>query len=541
MDEATLKRIARELSAGLPSDAKAAWKNENKYLSFANDPVGFGKICLKEEYPPKIQELMLSVLENPITIAQSCNGYGKSHSAASIALWFYKCFEEAQVFTVAAAPESNLKTILWSQIGHKVRNSQETFKDDLLTTLRFAPRSQLAAGGEPSTFIVGVPIPQSGGPEAREARFAGKHSKHLLAILDEADAIDRAVFTAIESWFSGGFVRLLCLFNPRKKGGACYEMVRDGRANIIQLPAFSHPNVITGKDLFPGAVSRQKTAKRICEWTIPIGPKEDPDSTCVKVPDFLVDYVAHDDSKREYAPLQAGYRRIIDPRFYYMTMASFPSEGSGQLYPEEFITRARNRWDLYVAKFGETPPEGILPLAGLDVSDAGDDWNCFCLRYGGWVPRLHKWRGLAPADTAARAAELHKEYKVHTTFIDSIGIGADVPVLMRRDGCRTQKVDVRNSPTRKPQGLEQAVFYRLRDELYWAVRIWLIEDETACLPPDPNLLEQLRVMTYDADTGEIKVRKKDKVRDDIGMSPDELESLMFTFCKRNPGPKVRVI
>ena len=122
--------------------------------------------------------------------------------------------------------------------------------------------------------------------------------------MDEADAIDRSVFTAIESWFSGGFVRLLCLFNPRKKGGACYEMVRDGRANVIKLPAFSHPNVITGEDLFPGAVSRQKTGKRLCEWTIPIGPKEDPGSTCVQIPDFMVGYVAHDDSRRPYAPLQ---------------------------------------------------------------------------------------------------------------------------------------------------------------------------------------------------------------------------------------------
>src|SRR5574343_188579 len=177
MDEDTLRRIARELASGLPQEAKDCWKRENKYLAYSSNPIGFGKDCLKEEYPPLIQELMLSVLENPITVAQSCNGYGKSHSAASIALWFYKCFEDAQVFTVAAAPESNLKTILWSQIGSKVRNSPDTFKDDILTTLRFAPKAQLAAGGEPSTFIVGVPIPQSSGPEAREARFAGKHSK----------------------------------------------------------------------------------------------------------------------------------------------------------------------------------------------------------------------------------------------------------------------------------------------------------------------------------------------------------------------------
>ena len=48
-------------------------------------------------------------------------------------------------------------------------------------------------------------------------------------------------------------------------------------------------------------------------------------------------------------------------------------------------------------------------------------------------------------------------------------------------------------------------------------------------------------MTYDADSGEIRIKKKDKVRDDIGMSPDELESLMFTFMSKNPGPKVRIL
>src|SRR5574343_973942 len=109
MDEDTLKRIAREIVSGIPSDSKMAWRSENKFLKFSDDPVGFCKRYLNEEYPPKIQELMISVRENPITIAQSCNGYGKSYSAASIALWFYKCFDNAQVYTTAAPPEKNLR------------------------------------------------------------------------------------------------------------------------------------------------------------------------------------------------------------------------------------------------------------------------------------------------------------------------------------------------------------------------------------------------------------------------------------------------
>jgi hypothetical protein len=84
---------------------------------YQQDPLGFGEKVLGETYTQEIRRLMESVRDNPITVAKSANAVGKTHGAARVAIWFYKCFPSAQVYTAAAPPESNLKKLLWGEIG----------------------------------------------------------------------------------------------------------------------------------------------------------------------------------------------------------------------------------------------------------------------------------------------------------------------------------------------------------------------------------------------------------------------------------------
>ena len=64
--------------------------------------------------------------------------------------------------------------------------------------------------------------------------------------------------------------RLLVMFNPRAEQGAPYRMIRDKVANVVELSAFEHPNVLTGENIIPGAVDRQTTVRRINQWTRPL-------------------------------------------------------------------------------------------------------------------------------------------------------------------------------------------------------------------------------------------------------------------------------
>ena len=181
------------------------------YNQYKTDPIGFGENILHDQYTDDVKTLIQSVKDYPITIAKSANATGKTHAAARIAIWYYKTYQDAQVYTAAAPPEENLKKLLWGEIGSIVHRYPELFSDDTVTNLNIMRHAQ--------SYITGVTIPSSGTPAQREAKFSGKHAPHLLFIIDEGDAVPDEVYRGIESCMSGGDARLLVLFNPREQIG----------------------------------------------------------------------------------------------------------------------------------------------------------------------------------------------------------------------------------------------------------------------------------------------------------------------------------
>jgi len=284
------------------------------FPKYQNDPYGFCTQILKESFAPDVIPVMESVRDHPVTIARSANATGKSHVAARIAMWWYKCFDNSQVYTAAAPPERNLKTILWGEISAILAKQETLFaNDDVSTASMRISRSK----DDKNEFITGVTIPGAGNSAEREARFSGKHAPHLLFIIDEGDAVPVEVYKGIESCMSGGHARLLIMFNPRAKSGPVYRMESSGEGHVVALSAFRHPNVVTGKNMIPGAVDRETTVRRINEWTRALAPGEAPDDLCFDVPPYLVDTVASSKGGIPYPPLPDNKRKITSPEFCY--------------------------------------------------------------------------------------------------------------------------------------------------------------------------------------------------------------------------------
>lgn len=489
------------------------------YGQYAKDPVSFGADVLGESYTDDIKAVMESVLHSPVTLAKSANGTGKTHAAARIAAWFYGVYEDAQVYTAAAPPENNLRNLLWGEMGSVADNHPDVFDGHTVKSLHISRNSQ--------SFITGVTIPAAGTPAQREARFSGKHASHLLFIIDEGDAVPDEVYNGIESCMSGGFARLLVLFNPRHESGPLYRMERDGRANVIELSAFSHPNVVTGEEVYPGAVDREKTVRRINEWSRTMGPDGRPNNESFFVPSFLEGYVATSlDGNRQYPPLPGGWRRITNPAMSYMVLAQYPAQSETQLISQSDIDKARSRWDVYVAQNGEVPPMGVRPIMGLDVAEFGVDANVAALRYGGWVPRMISWQGVDTITTGDRAIEIYRQHDCQSAKVDGTGVGAGVAPQMEREHCEARSVKVASSPTTRT---ELGEFYQMRDQLWWSLREWLRTDTGAMLPPDEQLIEELRTPTYEIKSGKIKIMEKKEMRSLLKRSPDRAEALMLTF------------
>lgn len=491
---------------------------ETDFQQYQNTPVAFGEDVLGGTFTEEVKTLMESVRDFPITVARSANATGKTHGAARVAAWFYMSFPDSQVYVAAAPPESNLKKLLWGEISSITEKHTKLFRDDTIRTL-FIGRSA-------RSFISGVSIPASGTPAQREAKFSGKHAPYLLFIIDEGDAVPDDVYRGIESCMSGGHARLLVMFNPRHQSGEVHRMERDGRANVVKLSAFNHPNVVTGEDRVPGAVTRETTIRRVNQWCRPLANGEVADGSCFELPAYLVGLTARSQSGEVYPPLQPGSYKIMDPAFSYMVLGEYPAQGSQQLISREQIAKARSRWDVYVSQHGEIPPVGAYATAGLDVGEFGTDSNVLCFRYGGFVERLIPWSGMDTMETSDRAVNECKRRKVSAVNVDATGVGAGVAPAMQRQGCTAIAVKIASSPTQKT---EQGEFQIMRDQLWWACREWLRTDSGAMLPPDELLIEELQTPTYEVDRGKIRIMRKATMREVLKRSPDRADALCLTF------------
>jgi hypothetical protein len=480
---------------------------------------------------------MTSVRDNPITIARSGNATGKSHGAARVAMWFFAVFPDSKVFVTAAPPVENLKRILWGEMLSIVENNDEFFKDFQRRSMRINRNA--------SSFVDCLTIPTSGTAEEREAKFSGKHAPHMLFIVDEGDAVPDEVYRGIESCMSGGMARMLIMFNPRSPTGPVYIKERDGLANVVHLSAFDHPNVITGDDVYPGAVDRETTVRRINQWTREMRPEEKAGEDTFEVPDFLVGTIATALDGKEYPPLIGGTRKIEDPAFSYMVLGLYPPQGEAQLINRAWVDDAQARWKLYVEQHGDIPP-AVQPILSIDVAELGADSNVSCRRYTSFVPRMEFWSGVDTDETAQRARVLYKKYNARIMFVDGTGIGSSVaPASVRMErgddpmtDMRAMTIKVAGKPTPGSK-IEEGEFYQLRDQLWWLTREWLRTDLTSMLPPDPYLAEELCAATYSIPPqhGRIKVLGKDQLRLLLKRSPDRADALCLTFMPMEK-PKV---
>lgn len=506
------------------------------FKEYQEDPVGFVRNVLRLNITDDQATLLESVRDNPITLARSANGVGKTFDAACAITWFYKSFDGAQVYSTCPPPEENLRRILWGEIGRIVSTNPGLFVDDNISLgSMFIGRSDLE-------FVRGVTIPQSGDAAAKKARFSGKHAPYLLFVIDEGDAVPAEIYEAIDSCMSGGHARLLILFNPRAQMGPIYQMEKSGDANVVPLSAFTHPNVTSGQNLFPGAVTREVTVQRINKWTRPLIPGEIVTSDVFSVPLFLVGEVAKkSNGKDEYPPLPKGLRKPTEPAFSYMVVGEYSPIAEDQLIARDWCERAMMNWRRYVAIYGEVPPP-TQPKCGLDVAEMGADTNVFTPRYtNGYVPKPDVWGGIDINDTATRACELHTNVNALGTYVDANGIGAGVWPIMRNAGYTAHRIMASEAAT-EPVMLDELVlgqFYRMRDQGWWAMREWIRKDPTAMLPEGSDvkggLIDQLCSAKYGRmPNGRIKICENDVMKIQLGgKSPDEASSLMLTFCPEN--------
>jgi hypothetical protein len=160
-------------------------------------------------------------------------------------------------------------------------------------------------------------------------------------------------------------------------------MIQSGQAHVVNLDAFSHPNVVTGRDIVPGAVTRETTALRISEWSRAQidGEKIDSEQEWFRIPTALDGVTATRKDGTEIMPLVGEqWRKVTNPALSYMVLARFPGQAENQLINRTWVEAAMQRWQAWQITHGDRPPEDIRPIMGFDKrpgrGDLADTQRC---------------------------------------------------------------------------------------------------------------------------------------------------------------------
>jgi hypothetical protein len=254
---------------------------EELSASVLNDPVKFCQLCWPDlSLYDKQAEILYSLRDDHQTFVHAANEVGKDFIAGIATIWFFASRQPARVVT-SSSGETQLKSVLWSEINQRLRTSRVPFPFRI-NTMEVKRTVDAEGTLDPLSYIIGhvTNVVEN---------FQGHHLPHdkprTLYIADEASGIGDPFFDAAESWFH----RALVIGNPLNNTNFFYKNCKKGNVEgvkgqkglhrrVIHIGAEHSPNVRIGKELeamgveppypsiIPGVVSYEAYLRRKANW-----------------------------------------------------------------------------------------------------------------------------------------------------------------------------------------------------------------------------------------------------------------------------------
>ena len=215
---------------------------------------------------------------------------------------------------------------------------------------------------------------------------------------------------------------------------------------------------------------------------------------------------------------------MIQQEFY----CSFLASTEDIVIPFMFIQQALTR-DVAYNRSGR--------IAGFDAARFGNDRNGLVIRQAGQIIHVQTWTGQDTVQSAGKLIQHYKTGMYDCIAIDSIGIGAGIFDMVRNAGVPCISVNVSESSS------DDSRFVRLRDELWWRLREWFQEPNCSISSSLPEhyrsaLLCDIQDIHYEYNPkGQIKIEKKEDMKERLGFSPDIGDALCCTFA---PGIEMKL-
>ena len=215
MPRATLDHLERQLGDLVAIHDRG--RSLDDFSQYAHDPVGFIRDVLRETDPglwSKQEEIARSVRDHPLTGVQGCNGSGKDHVAARLALWWTYA-RRGQVL-VTGPTERQVKEIVMGEVSRAFVRAEDLPGELFQMALRL--------GREERAGILAF-------TSSDASRLTGFHAPRTLVILTEAQGIEDWAWEGLLACATGSEDRVLAVGNPLAPSGRFYAISRSENWN----------------------------------------------------------------------------------------------------------------------------------------------------------------------------------------------------------------------------------------------------------------------------------------------------------------------
>jgi hypothetical protein len=454
------------------------------WSAYEDDPVGWARDVLGFEPWSRQEEILRSVVENPLTVVRGANGVGKDAVTFGPVILHHVFVRGGMVVAIAPTERQVVEIGMsrelrrWWRAG---RLEGELFR----SALRVGDRGVLAFTSN------------------EVSRLTGFHHERLLVVLTECQGLDAFVWEAALACCVGDEDRIVALGNPIVTGGTFYQVSKPGSGwHGISMPAREHPNVAEGRTVIPGGVSRAGIERLA--------------ST--------------------YGTGSATYQARVE--------AEFPDEGEESLFRRSWLELAAER---HTSGFFAVEAANSMPLLSVDPARYGPDSTAVAVRRGPVLQRIVTWQGADTVETQEKVEQLAIEEGLRPhgngfgacgqIIVDVVGLGSGVLDQLKARHWNVHAYSGGSFTTRR----DRERFLNERAKSHWRLRK-LLEEGRIALPLDEILFDELLAVSW-RPTGkdQIQIEAKKELKSKLGRSPDRGDAVVMAFCDAGQSRRPRVV
>ena len=389
-----------------------------------NNPAWFVKHHLGAKPWQKQIDILNAIRDHDFVAVRSCNGSGKTYTAALATLWWLMAHDEAVVLTTAPS-ERQVKELLWREIRAIYQRNKLLIGGKITQTRLVLSNKRFAYGFATDTT----------------ERFQGFHSQNILVIVDEASGVREFIFDAILGSLTSENSKMLMIGNPTSLAGTFYDAFHKNRQHVktIHISAFDTP-----------AFKHAAELDRVAHAHGDNGQANEGDTPATTIPSpanptsfprtpeprenkarrsnenaFLDNRADHliqgtDDHLRgiatpKWAQNLANQRGTKSSAYQVRVLGEFPDEADDTLIALRLIEAAVKR-NLPASDDHEA-------VMGVDVARFGNDQTVAIVRRGPEVLEMTALRRSDLMQTTGRVLDIARSHDVKTMHVDEVGLG----------------------------------------------------------------------------------------------------------------------